>query len=294
MVAASYRSPLENSGDPFIYIWGTPGGREGGVRLARVMPNQIEDLSSYRYFNGYFSGVPMWTVNEYDADSIVPSGVGEMSVMYNEALGAWTMMSISGGSQPDFEIRQAENPWGPWSDPILVADFWQAPGLYSPYMNPLYVEDGGRTLYFTMSLWDPYDVYLAKVTLDIEEPLSGDFDGDGDVDGRDFLIWQRGASPNSLSPEDLSDWQAHFGEMSQLSIAAIPEPSAVILVGMAVLFAGRRPTGFESAASREQSRESCHTLSCQSSPQAVSLKHLEIGTSCNRRFADNIDGYAQD
>ncbi|CAE7521872.1 unnamed protein product, partial [Symbiodinium sp. CCMP2456] len=35
-------------------------------------------------------------------------------------------------------------------------------------MNPLLVEGGGRTVYFTMSLWDPYDVYLAKATFDID------------------------------------------------------------------------------------------------------------------------------
>jgi hypothetical protein len=169
MVAASFRSPLENSGDEYLYIWGTPGGREGGVKLARVLPSQIESLSSYRYFDGLVNGVPQWTTSETNGDKIIQSGVGEMSVMYNESVGAWTLMYISGGSQPDFEIRQAPNPWGPWSSPVTVAQYSQAPGLYSPYMNPLYVEDGGKTLYFTMSLWDPYDVYLAKVTLDIDD-----------------------------------------------------------------------------------------------------------------------------
>lgn len=234
MVAASYRSPLENSGDPFIYMWGTPGGREGGVKLARVLPSQIENLAAYRFFNGTFAGVPLWTTNEHTAVEIVPSGVGEMSVMYNEALSAWTMMSVSGGGQPDFEIRQAPNPWGPWSDPIIVADFSDAPGLYSPYMNPLYVEDGGRTLYFTMSLWNPYDVYLAKVTLDIAQ--SGDFDRDGDVDGRDFLIWQRGESPSPLSAADLAEWRSHYGTNLPLSgSTAVPEPSCLLQAILAMV-----------------------------------------------------------
>ena len=79
-----------------------------------------------------------------------------------------------------------------------------------------------------MSLWDPYDVYLAKVTLDIEESLPGDFDADDDVDGRDFLVWQRGESPNRLSASDLSDWQVHYGEMSEVSALAVPELSTMI------------------------------------------------------------------
>ncbi|HEX6963187.1 MAG TPA: DUF4185 domain-containing protein, partial [Lacipirellula sp.] len=174
MVAASYRSPAENVNDPYIYIWGTPGGREGGVKLARVLPAQIENLSAYQFYDGMAGGEPRWANNEFDAEKIIPSrpeggtGVGEMSVMYNEAVGAWTLMSMTGGPQPDFEIRQAQNPWGPWSSPVRVVDFSQAPGgMYAPYMNPLYVEDGGRTVYFTMSLWHPYDVYLAKATLEL-------------------------------------------------------------------------------------------------------------------------------
>jgi hypothetical protein len=227
MVAASYRSPLENVNDDYIYIWGTPGGREGGVKLARVLPSQIEDLSAYRYFHSVTPfGIPLWTVQESNAAQIVEPGVGEMSVMYNEAIGAWTMMYISGGAQPDFEIRQAPNPWGPWSDPVTVADFSQAPGLYSPYMNPLYVEDGGRTVYFTMSLWNPYDVYLAKVTLDIESPLPGDFDGDGDIDGRDFLVWQRNPAIG-----DLADWQDGYGD-STPAAAAVPEPATTVWAGI--------------------------------------------------------------
>lgn len=46
-----------------------------------------------------------------------------------------------------------------------------------------------------------------------QEPAiaSADFDGDGDVDGRDFLAWQRGASPSPLSTEDLLLWQNQYG-----------------------------------------------------------------------------------
>jgi len=39
----------------------------------------------------------------------------------------------------------------------------------------------------------------------------GDFNGDGVADGRDFLMWQRGESPNPLSADDLTAWEAAFG-----------------------------------------------------------------------------------
>jgi hypothetical protein len=35
--------------------------------------------------------------------------------------------------------------------------------------------------------------------------------GDGDVDGRDFLVWQRGHAVPSASAGDLADWQANYG-----------------------------------------------------------------------------------
>ena len=35
--------------------------------------------------------------------------------------------------------------------------------------------------------------------------------GDGDVEGRDFLVWQRGYAVPSASAGDLADWQANYG-----------------------------------------------------------------------------------
>ena len=60
----------------------------------------------------------------------------------------------------------------------------------------------------------------------VERPatLAGDFDGDGDVDGRDFLEWQRGNSPNPLSAGDLAAWQAAYGMGGLTAAVSIPEP----------------------------------------------------------------------
>lgn len=53
----------------------------------------------------------------------------------------------------------------------------------------------------------------------IATSLPGDFDNDGDVDGRDFLLWQRDSSVG-----DLADWQANYGNTSLTSAASVPEP----------------------------------------------------------------------
>jgi len=72
-----------------------------------------------------------------------------------------------------------------------------------------------------------------------ENEIPGDFDGDGDFDGSDFLAWQRGESPIPLSASDLALWQSQFGTTATLSApasVAVPEPTALALICIA--FAG--------------------------------------------------------
>jgi hypothetical protein len=75
-----------------------------------------------------------------------------------------------------------------------------------------------------------------------------DFDNDGDVDGADFLTWQRGvgtASGNSqgnangdgaIDGADLTIWRGQFGGGGPATIAAsaIPEPETATLLLLAV------------------------------------------------------------
>ena len=73
--------------------------------------------------------------------------------------------------------------------------------------------------------------------------ISANFDGDDDVDGEDFLIWQRFAGgPGGFSQgdanlngivdeDDLANWEAQYGLPIPLSaISAIPEPQSVCLL----------------------------------------------------------------
>jgi T5SS/PEP-CTERM-associated repeat protein len=68
--------------------------------------------------------------------------------------------------------------------------------------------------------WDTSQLYTTG-TLSVVAGIPGDFDFDGDVDGRDFLIWQRIPSVGNLS-----DWQTNYG-VSALTAAstAVPEPN---------------------------------------------------------------------
>lgn len=63
---------------------------------------------------------------------------------------------------------------------------------------------------------------------------SADFNGDGSVDGRDFLVWQRGGSPNSWSKTDLALWQGQYGSGALAAAVTVPEPGGVGLVWVLV------------------------------------------------------------
>lgn len=81
------------------------------------------------------------------------------------------------------------------------------------------VEGGGL-----LSAWD------AEPGHHVELVLPGDFNGDGVCDGADFLVWQRGESPNPHSAVDLAAWQADYGgTLLADSQTAVPEPPTVWL-----------------------------------------------------------------
>jgi hypothetical protein len=77
----------------------------------------------------------------------------------------------------------------------------------------------------------------AEFTIIFSMALPGDFDFDGDVDGRDFLAWQRNPGVGNLA-----DWQANYGVgMLTAANTAVPEPgSAILLMALAWILPARR------------------------------------------------------
>ena len=82
----------------------------------------------------------------------------------------------------------------------------------------------------------------------------GDFNGDGAVDGADFLAWQRGVGgvaslangdandDGVVDSADLAIWSEQFGSGAG-AITAVPEPAVTCLAAIAfiVVAAGRSP-----------------------------------------------------
>ena len=157
---------VSDGGTEYIYLWGIPAGRFGGVELMRVpaSASSVEDITAYTYFAGTDdAGNARWSADLDAAQTIVDPTVGELSVMWSEYLQRWVMTYSDAGNA---YIREGLAPWGPWGEPIEMVSGADYPGLYSPYLNPRYTGDGGRKLYFTLSLWGPYNVFWFSIDLD--------------------------------------------------------------------------------------------------------------------------------
>lgn len=150
--------------DSEAYLFGIPGGRFGGVQLARVGLDSLLDKSAYSYFAGTADGAPQWSPDEKPAVLIVPSPVGELSVLWNPYLERWIMTYLD-EKRAGIVIREALHPWGPWAPSLPLVSGSEYPGLYGAYMHPWYIENDGEILYFTMSQWDPYSVFLMRARL---------------------------------------------------------------------------------------------------------------------------------
>ncbi|MEV4310678.1 DUF4185 domain-containing protein [Actinocrispum sp. NPDC049592] len=139
------------------YFFGIPGGRYGGVQLARVRSYRFSDFSAYEYWNG-----TRWTPSRADAATIVPPNVGELSVRWNSYYRRWVMMYLD---DPNglILLRTASQLTGPWSEPQVVTTSKTYPSLYAPYILPLW--NDGPDIYFTMSVFSTYGVFLLKTRL---------------------------------------------------------------------------------------------------------------------------------
>jgi len=133
--------------------------------------------------------------------------------------GPWTTLSNESG----FNMGGDET--------ILFNQFWVGSYLHNNR------QEGARAYLSSVRVYEGDAVSMLTGAL-----VPGDFDADGDVDGADFLQWQR-----DTSVESLPDWEDNFGASSPLAATrAVPEPTTVALSLLAAigLLAGRRHSSF--------------------------------------------------
>jgi hypothetical protein len=142
-----------------VYLFGTPDGRLGDARVARVVEDAVSRPAAYEYWTGtaWEGGTAIDT-----AVPVMSGPVGELSVQYNTVTRQWVALHLD-EHRAAIVLRTAPAPTGPWTAGQAVADGVQHPGLYGAFLHP--DSAGSSVLHFAMSRWDPYHVRLMELAL---------------------------------------------------------------------------------------------------------------------------------
>ncbi|SDE56024.1 DUF4185 domain-containing protein [Rhodococcus tukisamuensis] len=140
-----------------VYMFGTPNGRLGTVALARAPKDQVLNKSAYQYWvDGTWS-----PVGEASPTPVMSGTAAELSVRYDAERDLWQMSyldTVAGA----IVLRQADSPQGEWTAGVPMVRAADYPKMYGGFIHPWSTEDD---LYFTMSEWDSYNVYLMHAKL---------------------------------------------------------------------------------------------------------------------------------
>jgi D-arabinan endo alpha-(1,5)-arabinofuranosidase len=88
--------------------------------------------------------------------------VAELSILYNVHFGQWIGLHHD-EARAAIVLRTAERLTGPWTTGQVVVSGAEFPGLYGGFLHP--DSASGPTIYYAMSQWAPYNVYLMRTTL---------------------------------------------------------------------------------------------------------------------------------
>jgi oligosaccharide reducing-end xylanase len=169
--------------------------------------------------------------------------VGEVVQYYLSREGASLSTIFAGGNEMMVELT-LDDPNGLIAAPLTLST--TVPGGWA--LGQIEVRQNGDLLPFTQGSVGP-DLQLMYAALPnggdvlLSSSQDGDFDDDDDVDGTDFLIWQRGFGVGTTATEgdaneshtvdgtDLAIWETQYGGPPPLAAAAIlvPEPTSLFL-----------------------------------------------------------------
>lgn len=147
--------------DGYVYMVGTETGRHSSPRLARFEEKNIENQSLYEYWN---KDSKEWIRgDENQATNLFEDTVGELSIVYHNKHKCWIMTYFC-ADRYDISLRYATDLTGQWNDPQVLATGKEYPQLYGSYIHPASLDDDN--LYFLMSMWRPYNVFLMRAELE--------------------------------------------------------------------------------------------------------------------------------
>lgn len=146
--------------DQWVYLLGTTNGRHGAAHLGRTRPGKVDDVSAYTFWDG-----TQWQTSQRRAAPIFPGPVGEASLAYHTGLQRWLCMHLD-EDRSAIVLRSAAQITGPWTEGEVVVSGAEYPALYGGYLHPWFLD--GDHLYWTMSQWAPYNVFLMKTPVSAE------------------------------------------------------------------------------------------------------------------------------
>lgn len=182
-------------------------------------------------FNSFFGTWPNYLPSAYttqlDADPIP-----ELVVVGNRGGVGSRIIDFDAGQ---FSIVASVDSWGGlW--PIAIGDFnLDGNQDVALGLNPTGGSDGAIRFVLSQSAPPPPEA----------SGVAGDYNNDGVVDAADYTVWRdhngqafqlwnEGATPGQVTPEDYDFWKTEFCNCGQSS-AAIPEPSSFILLTIGLI-----------------------------------------------------------
>ncbi len=203
-------------------------------------------------FGQTYTAVVSYTASEHDGRTELgfpPNNVPNPDFMPLEGEDGWASLWVNPTNSSSTKVTDTAPPGNVGTD-ILAPQ------------NALALRQGGsgngssstRAIVDIVSTGNNFDEVLAAVggSAVVED---ADFDGDGDVDGADFLTWQRSnGGPGDLADGDANDdsvvngldlavWRAQFGPAAVPAVGVVPEPACLTLVALGMIgavAAGRR------------------------------------------------------
>lgn len=172
----------------FIRKQGSPSSLDvhipGYIDLARVLIDDIEDITKYEYFAGFSGYAPTWTSDPSSRVAVFydSAGVGwNCSVSYNVGTGRYILMTEHTASfDGNMGIFDSANPWGPWTTVAYYTDwrgeddtfFWNISAKWSNGADFILIYTG-------INDYDSYNSIKGTIISDVL--FNGNFSGSIDM-----------------------------------------------------------------------------------------------------------------
>ena len=202
--------------------------------------------------------------------SLTPTGVDGVLRYENRSTGEIGSLPFLIPNNSGIQLNTAALGAGTWDFDILSVD------LINSFRNNIDL-DLRPTINYVIGSWPPpgsplfsiglvdetfgldFNTHQSLGSFTIEVGLPGDYNGDGRVDAADYGVWRDtigslqelaadGDGSGQIDQADYEIWRANFGQTSASLLAAdhsgaVPEPSTLAIIGIALCFTARRVNG---------------------------------------------------